>query len=302
MQLVRLLPPLDPGKPGDGGIVRDGSIVRDVAAKRAVTLGGLPAVLLQLAHPMVAQGVSDYSDFERDPLARMISTLDATLVMTFGDHDQAGEKVAKVRLTHQSVHGELTQTHGEWRRGERYSALNAELCLWVYATGVELVLDTYSALCSPLSPTARAEYYEGGKPLAELMGVKRSILPATYPQFRSYYQDMLGRLVVGPMARDIAAAIFAARLGPVPVSPLGPVIAAALLPGERMRQAYRLRWGWREQAMWQAFRLAAGTVARLAPPQVSEWPHARVARQRSAAPAAKAAAPIGVAGSSGSEP
>src|SRR5215469_7821678 len=80
MQLVRLLPPLDPGKPGDGGIVRDGSIVRDVAAKRAVTLGGLPAVLLQLAHPMVAQGVSDYSDIERDPLARMISTLDATLV------------------------------------------------------------------------------------------------------------------------------------------------------------------------------------------------------------------------------
>jgi uncharacterized protein (DUF2236 family) len=222
MQLVRLLPPLDPGKPGDGGVVPDGSIVRNVAAKRAVTLGGLPAVLLQLAHPMVAQGVSDYSDFERDPLARMISTLDATLVMTFGDHEQAGEKVAKVRLTHQSVHGELTQTHGEWRRGERYSALNAELCLWVYATGVELVLDTYSALCSPLSPTARAEYYEGGKPLAELMGVKRSILPATYPQFRSYYQDMLGRLVVGPMARDIAAAIFAARLGPVPVSPLGP--------------------------------------------------------------------------------
>src|SRR5262249_32676596 len=75
----------------------------------------------------------------------------------------------------------------------------------------------------------------------------------------------------------------------VPVSPLGPVIAAALLPGERMRQAYRLRWGWREQA----FRLAAGTVARLAPPLVSEWPHARVARQRSAAPAAKAAAPLG---------
>src|SRR5215469_16861976 len=146
MQLVRLLPPLDPGKPGDGGVVPDGSIVRNVAAKRAVTLGGLPAVLLQLAHPMVAQGVSDYSDFERDPLARMISTLDATLVMT------------------------------------------------------------------------------------------------------SYYQDMLGRLVVGPMARDIAAAIFAARLGPVPVSPLGPVIAAALLPGERMRQAYRLRWGWRDPA------------------------------------------------------
>src|SRR5262249_62022065 len=64
--------------PGDGGIVPDGSIVRNVAAKRAVTLGGLSAVLLQLARPMVAQGVSHYSAFDRDPLGRMISTLDAT--------------------------------------------------------------------------------------------------------------------------------------------------------------------------------------------------------------------------------
>jgi hypothetical protein len=43
-------------QPGDGDVVPDGSIVRDVAAKRAVILGGLPAVLLQLAHPVVAQG------------------------------------------------------------------------------------------------------------------------------------------------------------------------------------------------------------------------------------------------------
>jgi len=56
MRRFALVPPLEPGKPGDAGIVPDGSIVRDVAAKRAVILGGLPAVLLQLAHPMVAQG------------------------------------------------------------------------------------------------------------------------------------------------------------------------------------------------------------------------------------------------------
>lgn len=264
------------------GIVPDGSIVRDVAAERVVILGGLPAVLLQVAHPMVAQGVWDYSSFERDPLARMISTLDATLVMTFGDSDQVAEQAGRVRLRHQSVHGELGQAHGEWKRGERYSALDPELCLWVYATGVELVLDTYGAFCSPLGQKARAQYYACGKPLAELMGVKPSILPASYGQFRAYYQDMLGRLVVGPLAREIAAAVFAAKLGPVPVSPLGPVIAAALMPSDRMREAYRLKWGWREQAIWQAFRVAVAAAVRVAPPQVSEWPHARVARQRSA--------------------
>jgi len=84
------------------------------------------------------------------------------------------------------------------------------------------------------------------------------------------------------MAREIAAAIFAAKLGPVPVSPLGPVIAAALMPDDRLREAYHLKWGGREQIIWQAFRVATGAVARVAPPQVNEWSHARVARRRSA--------------------
>jgi uncharacterized protein (DUF2236 family) len=280
--MFTLVPPLDPGHRGDVGIVAEGSIVREVAAKRVVTLGGLSALLLQLAHPMVAQGVSDYSRFQHDPLARVISTLDATLVMTFGDSCQVAQTVHKVRLRHQAVHGELGQTHGEWMRGGRYSALDAKLCLWVHATGVEVVLDTYSALCAPLSQPVRARYYADSKPLAEVMGVARSVLPASYTEFRSYYQDMLGRLVVGQEARDIAGAVFAAKLGPVPISPLGPVIAAALLPDDRIRSAYGLKWGWREQAIWQAFRIAAGAAVRIAPPQVTEWPHARVARQRNA--------------------
>src|SRR5215472_4253314 len=282
MQMFTLVPPLGPGRRGDAGIVPEGSIVREVAAQRAVVLGGLPAVLLQLAHPMIAQGVSDYSRFEHDPLTRLVATLDATLVMTFGDTDQVAQKAHKVRRRHQAVHGKLGETHGQWRQGDSYTALDAELCLWVYATGVEVALDTYSAFCAPLSRPARARYYEDAKPLAEAMGVPRRVLPATYREFRSYYHDMLGQLVVGRMARDIAAAIFAAKLGPVPVSPLGPVIAAALLPDAGTREAYGLGWGWREQVIWHAFRIATRAAARIAPPQASQWPHARVARQRSA--------------------
>ena len=265
MRPASLIPPLEPGKPGDVGIIPGGSIVRDVAARRVVMLGGLPAVLL-------------------------ISTLDATLVMTFGDMDQVAGKVRKVSLRHQSVHGELGETHGEWMQGRQYSALNSELCLWVYATGVELALDTYGAFYSPLNHEVRAEYYEGSKPFAELMGVEQPGLPTTYAEFQSYYRDMLGRLVVGRMAPGIAAAIFAAKIGWVPVSPLGPVIAAALMPDDRTRAAYALKWDWREQAVWQAFRVTTGAVARVTPPQISEWPHARMARERSAAAVTKISA------------
>jgi uncharacterized protein (DUF2236 family) len=290
MEMFTLVPPLKPGKRGDVGAVPEGSIVREVAAKRVVVLGGLSALLLQVAHPMIAQGVSDYSHFGNDPLARLTATLDATLVMTFGDTDQVARKAHAVRRRHQAVHGELGEVHGEWGQGESYSALDAELCMWVYATDVEMVLDAYCAFCGPLSQSERSRYYEDGKPLAELLGVDRHVLPATYREFRSYYHDMLGRLVVGRMAREIAAAIFAAKLGPVPVSPLGPVIAAALMPDDRTRAAYGLRWGWPEQAIWHAFRMATSAAVRIAPPQASEWPHARVARQRSAPEAAHASA------------
>jgi len=97
MEMFTLVPPLKPGKRGDAGIVPEGSIVRDVVAKRVVVLGGLSALLLQVAHPMIAQGVSDYSHFEHDPLARLMATLDATLVMTSGDTDQVAGKAYAVR-------------------------------------------------------------------------------------------------------------------------------------------------------------------------------------------------------------
>ena len=38
-------------------------------------------------------------------------------------------------------------------------------------------------------------------------------LPPTYRALRSYYQDMLERLVVGPLARDIAATIATGSAG-----------------------------------------------------------------------------------------
>jgi uncharacterized protein (DUF2236 family) len=47
-------------------------------------LGGGPAVLLQVAHPLVAAGVVDYSDYRRTLWRRLLRTLRALYLIMYG--------------------------------------------------------------------------------------------------------------------------------------------------------------------------------------------------------------------------
>ena len=64
------------------------SITWRVNAERIVLLGWARAILLQLAHPLVAAGVFDHSGFRGTPYAaasRLYHTVHAMLSLTFGD-------------------------------------------------------------------------------------------------------------------------------------------------------------------------------------------------------------------------
>ncbi|MCW2861584.1 MAG: hypothetical protein JWP48_3292 [Actinoallomurus sp.] len=49
-----------------GGTFGDDAVIHWVAAEPALLAGGGRALLLQLAHPKVARGVADHSDFASD--------------------------------------------------------------------------------------------------------------------------------------------------------------------------------------------------------------------------------------------
>jgi uncharacterized protein (DUF2236 family) len=66
------------------GLFRPGSAIRQVDGEGALLLGGGRAVLMLLAHPLVAQGVADHSRFEADPFARLQRTLGASYTIVFG--------------------------------------------------------------------------------------------------------------------------------------------------------------------------------------------------------------------------
>ena len=65
------------------------SITWRVNREAVLLLGGGRALLLQIAHPLVAAGVAAHSEFERAPLARLRRTLDLTLTTVFGSAAEA---------------------------------------------------------------------------------------------------------------------------------------------------------------------------------------------------------------------
>ena len=68
-------------------------------------LGGGRALLMQLAHPLVAAAVAEHSGFQADPFARLQRTLEASFIIVFGTIEEAHEAAASVRAVHERVVG-----------------------------------------------------------------------------------------------------------------------------------------------------------------------------------------------------
>src|SRR6187397_1840349 len=77
-------------------------------------LGGGPAVLLQVAPPLVAAGVVHHSDFRRDLWRRLIRTLGALYLITYGSKKEADRAGQAVQAVHECVRGETLDRLGRF--------------------------------------------------------------------------------------------------------------------------------------------------------------------------------------------
>jgi uncharacterized protein (DUF2236 family) len=208
-------------------------------------LGGGAAVLLQVAHPLVACGVVDHSGYERDLWRRLVGTLRALYFVTFGDRAEAEAAAAAVRRAHSVVHGTTRTRLGRFPAGTRYAATDPELMLWVHATLVHSSLAAYRRFVGPLAPGEQEQYHREMSLIAELFGVPTHVLPRSYAEFRDYFRAQLAgeTITVTAPAREVATVILATPL-PAPMRILAPahrLATAAILPA-RLRAEYGLAW------------------------------------------------------------
>jgi uncharacterized protein (DUF2236 family) len=245
------------------GLFEEDSITRRVNRENILLLGGGRALLMQLAHPKVAAGVDEHSDFRAHPIRRLRRTIRMTMAIVFGDRETALRAARGVNQVHARV------------QGRDYSALDPELLLWVYATLADTALVTYETFVQRLEPHERVTFHQEFTLLGELLGIPRDRFPDTVRDFDEYLEQMVttGPVRVDARARELAAQIMRprVRLLPRPVMlPLN-VVTTGLLP-PALREQYGLAWGRRQQ---RAYRLAIAVVPRviaLTPPLLRVWP------------------------------
>jgi uncharacterized protein (DUF2236 family) len=271
--------------PGPEASVADGVALPGVAwrihRERVLLAGWGRAILLQLAHPLVARGVAEHSGFTTDRwgrVRRLHRTLHAMLALTFGPAEDAGVAAARINAIHDRVHGRLDHAAGGEPAGAPYSAHDPALLAWVHATLLDSFLGAYRLFVGPLDTVAADRYCLESSGIEARLGIPAGRLPRTESALRAYLEAMLasGVLEVTDTARALAREVLAPPAPRIlrPALWLAALPAVGLLPPS-IRVGYGLPWDARRA---RALALVAGATRvslPLVPPPLRYWGAAR---------------------------
>jgi uncharacterized protein (DUF2236 family) len=249
-------------------------------------LAWAPAILLQLAHPLVAQGIADHSSFRtqrRGRTRRLLHTIDAMLQLCFGTEAEAQATLARINAIHDRVNGHLAGTAGVFPAGTPYSAHDPALLAWVHATLLDMNLRVYERYVGPLSEDEKDRYCAEASAIETPFAIPAGRLPRSFDELNRYMDAMLasGEIAVSEDARLLAREILyppAPRLA-APALVLVRLHTVGLLPAS-IRAAYGLSWSARRQAAMTASTRLVRAALRFTPSVVRHWPAARRAARR----------------------
>jgi uncharacterized protein (DUF2236 family) len=254
-----------------------------VDRETVLVLGGRRALLLQLAHPLVAQGVDDHSNFTEDRFGRLLRTLDLSLTIVFGPDEAAERALDQIAAVHRAVNGTLPESVGIYPKGTPYSAEDPALQLWVHATLVDTALLFYDRFVTPLTDEERDLYYQETIEPATRFGIPEAMLPKSHREFTDYLWSMVNgeSLAVGEAGRRTADAVLYPRTSLFPRRLLDPlnVLTIGTLP-PLVRQMYGLRWNPLRAAALRGISATLPRMVRILPPRVRFVPHAIEAERR----------------------
>jgi len=256
------------------------SVVWQISREPVLLLFGMRALLLQIAHPYVAQGVADHSDYRKNPLGRGIRTFKAVYAMVFGPRDTAINAALTVHGVHDRVFGKVTDRLPPGV-DPYYSANDPQALLWVAATLLDSSVLAYELCVRPLSDTEKEQYYQESKRFGELFGVARSLYPDTWVDFQKWMENSVqsGWIFVTPTARDILHGLLSATLFTWFLAPINYSVAAMSLPDSLAEQFGLKRSRW-TKIIFQTLTVLAKSLMRIVPHTFRGVPAARLNERR----------------------
>ena len=197
----------------------------------------LRALFMQVAHPKVAQGVAEHSDFRQKPFARAIATFKAQQRIVFGSCEESIEALVRIYARHVSV------------QGPSYQANDPSLLFWVYATLIDSMFFAYRTFLPDLGSAEWNRYYEEGKLFARLIGITEDQVPRRHADFNTWMQATIAsdEITISPVAREIGHSLLSmpVRLA----APFNAFLAAGTLPS-KLRDQFELPWTPRRQQVF----------------------------------------------------
>lgn len=253
-----------------------GSLAWRIGRESVLLLGGGRALILQVAHPAVAAGVAQHSNYREAAWGRLRRTIEVSTQIVFGDEASSREAAERLRLAHARVRGRDD-------RGRPYRALDPELLRWVHATLIDTSLLIYDRYVRRLSEPERALYYEQIKPVAQAYGIPVEAQPADWAAFRDYFDGMLaGGLRVTGTTREVADSVLDPTLPALARPALRPAVEAirlvtvGTLP-EGLREELELPWGPLRERLLTASQATIRRLLPVLPALLRQFPAARAA-------------------------
>jgi uncharacterized protein (DUF2236 family) len=217
-------------------------------------MGGIAAVVLELAEPRVRSGVWEHTSFRERPVERLQGTGVAALAGVFAPRSASRAMIAGVRR----LHGRVT---GVTPDGVPYRAEDPELLRWVHATASFGFVEAFERYVAPLGAADRDRFFAEGTAIAALYGVEDA--PTSQRAMDACFAAMAPGLEPSPIIGEFLRIIGDAPLLPRALSPVQRSLvraAVALVPPE-LASRLTLPPQWRPRP-WD--RKVATTAARCA--------------------------------------
>lgn len=212
----------------------DGVAWRVFANPVALFIGGVAAVLLELAEPSVRSGVWDHSNFQHDPLTRLRRTGFAAMMTVYGPRTAAEKMIAHVSRMHGRVAGTTPD-------GTAYRADDPRLLDWVQATAAFGFTEAYHRYVRALSAQEKDAAFAEGRFAARLYGAVGA--PASWAQWEALLAATAPGLEGSGILADFMRIMNGAAILPAPLRWLQRLLvrAAVDITPEPVRSLPQLR-------------------------------------------------------------
>ncbi len=250
--------------PGEDALLRpDSPAWRVFGNPVALLVGGITAVLLELAEPRVRTGVWEHTSFRDRPLQRLRRTGHAAMMTAFGARSRAQSMIARINAGHARVQGRTPD-------GIPYRANDAELLAWVHATAAFGFLQAYLRCVRDLPQADRDRFYLDCQPGARLYGVVSP--PASEQEVETLFGQMRPQLEPSPIVLEFLAIMQGVPLLPGPLRAVQAIVIAAAV--QNLPADIRARLGlddarWRVKPwQWAMLRVLGRAADRLTSPSM----------------------------------